>query len=32
MHSQIGRWLRKARADARRYRDLARGAGDGPGA
>ena len=32
MHSQIGRWLRKARADARRYRELARGAGDASGA
>jgi len=31
MHSQVGRWLRKARADAKRYRDLARGAGDAPG-
>ena len=29
MHSRIGRWLRKARADAKRYRDLARTAGDG---
>jgi len=31
MHSRIGRWLRKARADVKRYRDLARGAGDDPG-
>ncbi|MDE0378356.1 MAG: hypothetical protein OXI20_03850 [Rhodospirillales bacterium] len=31
MHSRIARWLRKARADASRYRDLARGAGDASG-
>ena len=31
MHSQIGRWLRKARADAKRYRDLARGSGEASG-
>lgn len=31
MHSRIARWLRKARTDANRYRDLARGAGDASG-
>jgi len=31
MHSRIARWLKQARADAKRYRELARGAGDASG-